>query len=301
MYHSNRTASARASVVIFLLLSAAPVAAQPPDSFSSNDFAKIAVKKNFRPSEANNLTKPNAEAVEKLRDEIRSSPADPVLYNNLGTVYALMKNYEEAIAALQKAIALKPDFSNAYFNLSIVYDHLERYPEAFAAVNSAIALDGTNRTIRIERCRLLLALRKFADAAPCYEQLVQAATAEPERVLRANYAAALMQSKQYEKALPVLQENIALFPNDPFMHNALGMLFFTKKKYKSALECFNRALALNADFEPARYNLAMTQLLTNDRDAALKQYARLKKTNPAFAAALYKSLYRDKVVFVPNP
>jgi tetratricopeptide (TPR) repeat protein len=295
MYHQNRTAPVQASVVIFLFLTAVSVAAQTSESFASTDITQIAVKKNSRLNEETSRKEFNLELIEKLRLALESSPDDPVIYNNLGAVQARLRNYEAAADALEKAVALKADFTLALFNLGIVYDSQGRFSEALSAVRKAAALDDKNVSIRAQMCQLYLTLKNFKEGSACYERLLEMTA--PELTIRSNYGVALLQAKEYEKALFVLKGNAALFPNDPGVHNALGMLFFVEKKYRQALECFSRAVELNAGFDPARYNLALTQILTNDRAAALRQYALLKRSNPVYAAALYRFLYRDKIVY----
>lgn len=295
MCYQNRTRSLPIFIVIFLLMTPVSLPAQIFKSLASNETKELPVKKNIRPNDGYGLKKINRQTIEDLKRKLLSSPADAELYNNLGASYAALRNFEEAIPLLEKAIALKPDFYNAYYNLGVVYDYLDRYPEALEAIEKAVALNGASVNARVEMCQLYLAMQKFSEGATCYETLIE--MKQPDLKIRVNFGIALLQSKQHDRALTVLRENAALFPNEAVAHNALGMLLFTKKKYRQALECFNRAVELDARYEPARYNLALTQLVTNDRASALKQYTLLKTSNPAYAAALYKFIFRDKIVY----
>lgn len=294
MFYQN-TRSLPLFIVIFLLMTAAPAVAQISKSLASSEVRELPVKKNIRPGESSGQKTINRQTIEELQRELAAAPDDATVYNNLGASYAALRNFEEAIPLLEKAIALKPDLYNAYYNLGVVYDHLERFPEALEAIQKAVALDGRQVNARIQMCQLYLAMKNFSEGAACYETLFK--MKPPDARNRTNYGIALLQLKQYDKASAVLQENVALFPNDTTTHNALGMLFFTKKKYREALECFQQAVKLDARYEPARYNLALAQLATNDRAAALKQYSLLKTSNPAYAAALYKLIFRDKVIY----
>jgi tetratricopeptide (TPR) repeat protein len=295
MFYQNQARSLWVMVVVFLLTTAASVAAQNSESLATISTPEIAARKNVRQTEISDLKKNFSEAIATLKRELLSSPDNPILYNNLGAAYARQQKFDEAATALEKAIALKPDFPNAFYNLSIVYDHLERYEEALAAVQKAVALAPANEDSYVEMCQLYLAMKKFKEAVPCYEALIKRQS--PNIKSRSFYGIALIQSNQYEKAFAVLKENTELFPDKAVTHNALGLLYFKKKKYKQAIENFNRALEINADFEPARYNLALTQILVNDKDSALKQYVLLKNSNSSFAEPLYRFIYRDKIVY----
>ncbi|HEY8559331.1 MAG TPA: tetratricopeptide repeat protein [Pyrinomonadaceae bacterium] len=295
MLYQNQPGSLPVSIVIFLLLNAASAAAQLTTSLSSNAISAVSVKKNFKEDESADPKKNISAKIDALKRDLLSAPGDAVLYNNLGAAYALLKNYDEAVSALEKATALRADFFNAFYNLGIVYDNLGRYSDALTTIQKAVALDATSVAARTEMCQLYLASKKFTEAVPCYEALLEM-NARGIRV-RANYGIALLKAKQFEKALAVLRENTELFPNEALTHNALGMLLFEKKKYRQAADCFNRAIEVNPRFEPARFNLALVELARNDRGAALKQYSLLKNSNPGYAAALYKFLYRDKIVY----
>lgn len=295
MFYQNRRRALPAFIAIFLLLAAVSLPAQISNSMASTEIKELSLKKNIRSNKNSKLRTIYGQRIEKLKRELLASPDDAALYNNLGASYAALRNFKEAVAPLEKAIALNPDFYNAYYNLGIVYDHLERYPEALEAIQKAVALNGTYINAREEMCQLYLVMEKFSEGAACYETLFK--MKPPDVRTRTNYAHAFLQLEQYDKASVVLKENVALFPNEAMAHNALGMLFFTKKKYRQARECFSRAVELDALYEPARYNLALTQLATNDRAAALQQYALLKTSNPEYAAALYKFIFRDKVIY----
>jgi tetratricopeptide (TPR) repeat protein len=59
---------------------------------------------------AYHVKKQFAQAIEDCKASIRIRPRYSYVYNNLGTAYAGIGNYEEAIKAFNTAIDLKPDF-----------------------------------------------------------------------------------------------------------------------------------------------------------------------------------------------
>ena len=297
MFYRVHTTSFRASV-LFSLLAIAPAtsSAQSSETARLTDVSNIAVKKNIRQATISEPENTGTETVERFERELLAAPGDAVLYNNLGVVHARRQNYDKAAAALEKAVSLKPAFVDALYNLSIVYEIQERFAESLEVIRRASALDDANVAVRAQLCQIELSSELFREAVPCYEALLK--TSPPELRTRLGYGIALTRSGENGKALPVLRENVALYPNEAVTHNALGMLLFVKKNYKQALACFSRAVELNPGFEPARYNLALTQIMTNDRASAIRQYAQLKNSNPSLATALYKALYRDKLIFI---
>ncbi len=55
---------------------------------------------------------------EKMEEAILLRPNNPVLYFNLGVIYAEVDNVYKAEKYYKKAIALKPDYSDAYYNIA---------------------------------------------------------------------------------------------------------------------------------------------------------------------------------------
>ena len=55
-------------------------------------------------------------AIDDCKPSIRIRPRYPYAYNNLGTAYAGLGNYQDAIAAFNVALELKPDFFWSRYN-----------------------------------------------------------------------------------------------------------------------------------------------------------------------------------------
>jgi tetratricopeptide (TPR) repeat protein len=283
--------------LVFIVLSfgAFKITAQTTEhSKNLNNFISAEKKKNIRQAGNHKEREIYLNKIEAYKQAITESPDNALLYNNLGTVYAKIGNDEEAIVALKKSIELKPDFAGPYFNLSVIYDNQERFAEAFEFVQKAVLLDNSNAAFRSEKCQLLVILERYKESVPCYEILFQ--LKEPDMQERTNYGLTLIYEKQSEKALSVLQKNIQLFPDEALSNNALGMYYFLAKKHKQALPYFKRAVELDSRLFAARYNLALTQLATKDRESAIKNYAFLKNSESKYAAKLYGYLFSGMII-----
>jgi tetratricopeptide (TPR) repeat protein len=67
-------------------------------------------------------------------------------YNDLGSRYIELQEYEKAAAEFQKAIDLDPRIMQPFNNLSVAFFLLQRYPDAEAAARRALDLDPHNST-----------------------------------------------------------------------------------------------------------------------------------------------------------
>jgi Tfp pilus assembly protein PilF len=77
-----------------------------------------------------------------------------------------------------------------------------------------------------------------------------------------NYTAALKELLEAEKSIP----------DDPFLHNDLGLVYMAKQRYSLAEKHFSRALRLKPDYIPAQNNLGAALLRQEKWDQAIACY-----------------------------
>lgn len=71
---------------------------------------------------------------------IQTSPTDPTLRLELGSLFYALGNYDKAIEYFIKTIDLKPDWANAYYNLSAAYKEKGNYLGAFENMQKVVQL-----------------------------------------------------------------------------------------------------------------------------------------------------------------
>jgi Flp pilus assembly protein TadD len=87
----------------------------------------------------------------------------------------------------------------------------------------------------------------------------------------------LVQKREFDQAISLLQQILDRSPNDLKARNLLGIALSGAGKREEANEQFNKALALDPQFVPALKNLAVNELaLGQHRDARLHFEAALK-------------------------
>jgi tetratricopeptide (TPR) repeat protein len=65
-------------------------------------------------------------------------------YNNIGTVYFGTGNYDKAIECFKTAIRLDTLYATAYYNMGLTYTNLNDYKTSITMYKKAIAIDSTN-------------------------------------------------------------------------------------------------------------------------------------------------------------
>jgi tetratricopeptide (TPR) repeat protein len=81
------------------------------------------------------------EALVEYNEAIRLSPEYAVAYNNRGTVYNDLGQYQRAIEDFNEAIRLNPGVAIVYLNRGFSYDHLTQYKRAIQDFDAAIRLN----------------------------------------------------------------------------------------------------------------------------------------------------------------
>src|SRR5439155_15846504 len=114
--------------------------------------------------------------------------------------------------------------------------------------------------------------------------------------LREKLAEIYLRKEDKEKAAEQLEAIIRNTPTNPQAHYFLGGIAFEGKKWKEAAEHYQSAILVNPAFEPAYYDLALSQMNMNEARESLETLEKAKKrfkdtfTGEFFAALAYGRL-----------
>ena len=87
--------------------------------------------------------------------------------------------------------------------------------------------------------------------------------------------------------LKTFEQALKLTPNDPVIHNNLGIYLIQSRKFQKAIECFKKAIQINPDFELAHSNLGNVFQELGEFQDALSSYQKAINIKPSFAQAHY--------------
>jgi Tfp pilus assembly protein PilF len=90
---------------------------------------------------------------------------------------------------------------------------------------------------------------------------------------------AYMRQGDYTSALRELLEAEKLDPQDPIVHNNLGLCYMNKKRISDAIIHFKKSVALKPSYAPARNNLGTAYLALKEWDTAIAVFKEI--TNDA--------------------
>lgn len=172
-------------------------------------------------------------AIAELIEAVRLSPRSAVFHENLGHAYRKQKKLKEAEREFVESTRLAPNETAAWKALGHVRAELGNFEEAAAAFRAALDLDASNEDAASGLGDALARAGRLADAE-----------------------AALVKSTE-------------ALPSSATLWNNLGVVRSQRGEFAAALEAFGKALAIDANFEAAKKNLARAeQLAALDRAAS---------------------------------
>ena len=217
----------------------------------------------------------------------------------LGMLAFQAKNYPKAIDLINQAIAIFPSNPAFYSNLGAVCYEMTQYAAAVEACDKALVLDSNfkdavnNRALAIKD----LQQQKFQHALNLYQngQFLEAEaisldilTLQPQHVDAIHLLGMLaFQVKNYPKAIDLINQSTAIFPDNPQFYSNLGAVFHEMKLNLVAVENYDKAIMLNPNFVDAYYNRAIALKELNQYDAAIASYKHTILLDPSYVSAHY--------------
>jgi tetratricopeptide (TPR) repeat protein len=182
---------------------------------------------------------------------VASDPKNAVYWNNLGYLRWQDGDLEAALQDLENAVRLQPDYLQARVNQSAVLKQLGRLQEAERAQRQVIEID------------------------PYYGDGFY------------NLAKTLLDLRQFEKALTVIDRGLALESEDADYYVLRGTLLETLDRKPDALSEFTRALAVDPKNAKAYFQRGNMQFDLGRLQTAVADYTRALELTPHVFAEVY--------------
>jgi tetratricopeptide (TPR) repeat protein len=185
-----------------------------------------------------------------------------------------LKKEETSVAILSKTISENPSPTHYYLR-GLSYFQLEKYQESIKDYSEAIRLEPNNPNLYFYRATSYDKLKQFPETE---SDLKKTISLNPNASNAMNYLGYLYAEKDIhpEEAKQLLNQAIALEPDNPAYQDSLGWVYYRKKEFNLALLHLNFAasLALERGFEdPVIYeHLGDVYLAKNDPVNAVQFY-----------------------------
>jgi predicted O-linked N-acetylglucosamine transferase (SPINDLY family) len=212
------------------------------------------------------------EAIAAHDRAIALKPNDAEAYSNRGMALTLSGRDEEADRSFDRALLLQPRLLPALFGKGLVSMNLRNFDAALAALNAALTINPNAAAVIAQRGRVYQELGQSDkaeaefDAALALEPLLEPALhgKATVNIVKANIAPAISASNK------VLAQN----PNSEMGWSLLGSCFSMQGDIATAIEHYDRALAIKPDYEEAITNKIFTLDFMPDVEVESLQAAR---------------------------
>lgn len=211
------------------------------------------------------------------RQALEVDESSAVAHNNLAFLLMQDERFDEAEREYLRAIELSPGYSTAYTNLGQAYLLMQRWDEAEDFLTRATLLT-ENEFHAHESLAKLFMMRGESNRSEYHWKKSNHIKPVPENLL--NLAHCLIQQRKLDEALEVLGQAAAEEEDNARLYALLGIIYFARYDFGSAIKCFKRALGLEPENAEVRHNLAMAYLKTVQSEEAVIELRRILLLSP---------------------
>ena len=187
--------------------------------------------------------KKNDEGIRFLKEVIKTHPDNPDLWIYLGSFYEEVEDFTQAEQALQQALKMDPDSAKIYFRLGVVYDKWNRKDASIDSMKQVIRLDPQNANALNYLGYTYADLGRNLDEA---EHLIKEALKykPDDGYITDSLGWVYFKKGMIKEALLYLEKAVSLVPDDPIILEHLGDAYLEANQNDKALDCYQRSLLL---------------------------------------------------------
>jgi cytochrome c-type biogenesis protein CcmH/NrfG len=200
------------------------------------------------------------EAAIYLRSAVKLDPDNPRAYVLLGAALREQKEIDEAKAALRKAMELDPESGRPYFELGILHNQLAEQADAEQALARAVELDPDDTTywyaygeilrLRATQNPKAIDAGKLDLAINSYKRSLDLQPPHPKAA--GKLALSLVDANRHDEAEVLLTTMLRADPDNAQSYYFLGAVYAHARKYKLAIDAYEKYLTLSAKTDPER-------------------------------------------------
>jgi tetratricopeptide (TPR) repeat protein len=189
------------------------------------------------------------------------------------------KKVPEAIQLLQNALVAAPKRIDLYLTLSSLYEQNEQLSAGLSILKEGLEVDPENAELYFRSAVLLDKAGKKKEAV---QQLKTAITKDPFHISSLNYLGYTYAEKgiHLDEAEELVKRALKFKPNDGFIIDSLGWVYYKKRKWDEALAELEKAWKLVPNDPVIGEHLGDVYVRKNFLEKALKTYRKVLELNP---------------------
>jgi tetratricopeptide (TPR) repeat protein len=210
---------------------------------------------------------------------------------HLALVLQRQDKLAEAEAAVRRAMDTLPQDTRLLLFLGALLEAQERYEAAVGVLQEALTQEPANTEVLF---RLGVVLDKSGDQAGCIERMKQVVGLDANHASALNYLGYTYADKgiNLEEAESLIKRALAQRPDDGFITDSLGWVYYKQRRYQEALAQMERAVALAKDDPVVTEHLGDVCAALGLEDRALAVYRKSLELNHEDKAAVQGKISR---------
>ncbi len=218
------------------------------------------------------------EAIEKILEAIKIAGEDALLYTKLAGLYSETDQYDKALEAYNTVIKLRPDDAFVYISIGNIYETQSKYIQALEAYNQALKIFPQYKYNYLNIANVQYQMNDYTAAIENYEQFLS--TYSNHREARESLANSYLSSNNPEKAIKEY-EKLYNADNTKFKdYTNYGLALFKTKDYAKAIEILEKAIENDPDSLAAHISLALSYQELGKNELSYNQYQIVFKQSP---------------------
>ena len=192
--------------------------------------------------------------IENTLKDLRKSPDNPYLLNNLGLAYLASGQHDRAIELFKQALTAKHDFTTAALNLALAYIQNKREAEAMDIYEDLLREYPEDTRALINVADIYTRNKKLGDARNILEDILKR---DGDNIAATNRLGIIdLIECKYTKAVSRFRKCLQLNPRLSIAYNNLGVAYGLAGSHRKAVSSFKVALKLSPNYVNAMENLA---------------------------------------------
>jgi tetratricopeptide (TPR) repeat protein len=224
------------------------------------------------------------EARKRIVQQIEQVPQSPLLHSFLGQLWANDKQYTQAEQEYKKAIELDNSLLPAYLNLATTYFQMGKQDQAMKEYEAVLTKDPNTLQAHMMLGMIHENRHELDKAQARYETILKL---NPRFAPAANNLAWNMvhQAGNLDAALAHAQTAREGSPNDPYIADTLGWIYYKKNAFLLAVNLLKEAVEKLPNIADVHYHYGMAQAKNNNATEAKKALQTALKLNAKFDGA----------------
>jgi tetratricopeptide (TPR) repeat protein len=165
-----------------------------------------------------NFYRENGDSSAAMKDYlvlVKARVKDPLIYSNVGNMFALMNKYDSSLQMYTLALDRNPNIFDVHLNRGITYIKMLDYKNAFKDFNQALKLRPNDVGTLINLCAAYLNNKNYQE---CIQTSLVLLKAAPQRWEGHFYqGTAFVNQGKFQQGAASLEQAIALNQNDPYI------------------------------------------------------------------------------------